>query len=97
MGEEDANAKSGLIIGGGAFLGIKRQYGRGKYLNVKINASLAGAPAHDWLQVRSESITACSKNHIKEWMFFDTCVSWAHNKREFSNYCSIDINACIFF
>ena len=95
VGEEDANAKSGLIIGGGAFLGIKRQYGRGKYLNVKINASLAGAPAHDWLQVRSESITTCSKNHIKEWMFFDTCASWAHNKREFSNTINKSILASI--
>ena len=54
---------------------------------------MAAAPAHDWLQVRNESIIACSKNHLKEWIFFDACASWAHNKKEYSDTINKNISA----
>ena len=82
-GEEEAKAKSGLLIGGGIFLGIKKQYGIGRYLDVRMNASLSVAPTHDWLSIRDESIIACSKNHLKGWVFFDACAHWGHNKRQY--------------
>ena len=82
-GEEEAKAKSGLLIGGGIFLGMKKQYGLGRYHDLRINASLAAAPTHDWLSIRNESIIACSKNHLKEWVFFDACAHWGHSKRQF--------------
>ena len=85
IGDENTKAKSGIIIGGGALLGIKKLYDRGRYIDLNLNASIAAAPAHDWLQVRNEHITACSKNHVKEWIFFDACASWAHTKREFTD------------
>ena len=85
IGDEDTKAKSGIILGGGAALGIKKLYGRGRYIDLNLNASLTVAPSHDLLQIRNESITACSKNHVEEWIFFDACASWTHNKREFSD------------
>ena len=85
VGSEETRAKSGIIVGGGIYLGIKKQYGRGRYADVNINASLTAAPAHDWLKIRNESLTVCSKNHVKEWRFFDICASWSHNKRQFSD------------
>jgi len=85
IGDENTKAKSGIIIGGGAILGIKKFYDRGRYIDLNLNASIAAAPAHDWLQVRNEYITACSKNHVKEWIFFDACTSWTHTKREFTD------------
>ena len=30
-----------------------------------------------------QSIIACSKNHLKEWVFFDACAHWGHSKRQF--------------
>ena len=71
------------MIGSGIFLGIKKQYGIGRYLDVRMNASLSAAPTHDWLSIRDKSIIACSKNHLKEWFFFDACAHWGHNKRQY--------------
>ena len=68
IGDENTKAKSGIIIGGGALLGIKL-YDRGRYIDLNLNASIAAAPAHDWLQVRNEYITVCSKNHSKSGYF----------------------------
>ena len=82
-GEEEAKAKSGLLIGGGILVGIKKQYGIGRYLDVRMNASLSAAPTQEWLSIRDESIIACSKNHLKEWFFFDACAHWGHNKRQY--------------
>ena len=65
IGDENNKAKSGIIIGGGALLGIKKLYDRGRYIDVNLSASIAAAPAHDWLKVRNGYITACSKNHIR--------------------------------
>ena len=93
IGDENTKAKSGIIIGGGALLGIKKLYDRGRYIDLNLNASIAAAPAHDWLQVRNEYITVCSKNHIKEWIFFDACTSWAHTKREFTDTIHKSISA----
>ena len=93
VGKEEANAKSGLIFGGGLFLGVKKIYGRGRYLDFNINASLAAAPAHDWLTIRNESIKACSRNHVTEWYFFDACANWKHNKRQFSDIISKSLSA----
>ena len=95
IGDENTKAKSGIIIGGGALLGIKKLYDRGRYIDLNLNASIAAAPAHDWLQVRNEYITVCSKNHIKEWIFFDACTSWAHTKREFTDTIHKSISASI--
>ena len=92
VGEEDANAKSGLIVGGGVFFGLKKQYGRGKYVDIQLNSSLASSPAHDWLRVRNQSIIACSKNYLKEWMFFDACGRWVQNQRKYSNSISKSIS-----
>ena len=85
IGNEEYQAKSGLLFGGGVSLKAKNFYSRGKYLETKFNASIVASPVYDWLQVRNENISSCSKNHIKEWIFLDACASWAHNKREFSN------------
>ena len=93
--DENTKAKSGIIIGGGALFGIKKLYDRGRYIDLNLNASLAAAPAHDWLKVRNEYITACSKNHVKEWIFFDACTSWAHTKREFADTIHKSISASI--
>ena len=95
IGEEDTKAKSGIIIGGGLALGIKKLYGRGRYIDFNLNASLTAAPLHDFLQVRNESITVCSKNHVAEWIFFDACASWAHNKREFSDTINKSISTAL--
>ena len=95
IGEEDTKAKSGIIIGGGFALGIKKLYDRGRYFDLNLNASLTAAPSHDWLQVRNASITACSKNHVEEWIFFDACASWAHNKREFSDTINKSISTAL--
>ena len=93
VGEKEANARSGLIVGGGLTLGAKKLYGRGKYLNFNFNSSLAAAPAHDWLKVRNETLMGCSKNHLKEWMFFDACASLAHNKRKYTDTISKSVTA----
>ena len=37
----------------------------------------------------------CSKNHLKEWMFFDACANWAHNKREYSDTINKSISASL--
>ena len=95
IGNKDYEAKSGLIFGGGFSLTSKNFYSRGKYLETNLNASIAASPAHEWLQVRNENISACSKNHIKEWIFFDACASWAHNKREFSDTTNKSISISI--
>ena len=95
IGNKEYDAKSGLIFGGGFSLKSKFFFSRGKYLETNLNASIAASPAHEWLQVRSENISACSKNHIKEWIFFDACASWAHNKREFSNTTNKSISTAI--
>ena len=47
------------------------------------------------MQVRNEYITVCSKNHVKEWIFFDACTSWAHTKREFTDIIHKSISASI--
>ena len=93
VGEKNAVAKKGIIMGGGFYLGIKKPYSRGRYIDINLKASLAAAPAHDWLQVRNETIIACSKNHLKEWIFFDACASWAHNKKEYSDTINTSISA----
>ena len=95
VGEKDANAKSGLVVGAGLILRTKKIIGRGKSLNFDFNTSLAAAPAHDWLKVRNETLVACSKNHLKEWMFFDACANWAHNKREYSDSINKSISASL--
>ncbi len=95
IGNEEYQAKSGLLFGGGVSLKSKNFYSRGQYLETKLNASIAGSPEHDWLQVRNENISACSKNHIKDWIFLDVCASWAHNKREFSDTINNNISTGI--
>ena len=95
IGDEGTKAKSGIIIGGGVALGIKKLYDRGRYIDLILNASLTAAPLHDFLQVRNESITVCSKNHVEEWIFFDACASWAHNKREFSDSINKSISTAL--
>ena len=95
IGEEDTKAKSGIIIGGGFALGIKKLYDRGRYIDLNLNASLTAAPLYDFLQVRNESITVCSKNHIEEWIFFDACASWAQTKREFSDTINKSISTAL--
>ena len=85
IADEDTKAKSGIIVGVGALLGIKKLYNRGRYIDLNLNTSITAAPAHDWLKVRNGYITACSKNHIKEWIFIDACASWDHTKKEFSD------------
>ena len=95
VGEEEANAKSGLIFGGGIFLGMKKIYDRGRYLDFNVNASLAAAPTHEWLTIRNESINACSRNYVKEWYFFDACANWKHNKRQFSDVISKSLSASL--
>ena len=38
-----SKAKSGIIIGGGALLGIKKLYDRGRYIDLNLNASIEAA------------------------------------------------------
>ena len=85
VSNEESIAKSGMVLGGGFFLRRKDFYGRGRYFDIALKASLAGAPQHDWLKVSNQSISLCSKNHVKEWIFVDACLDWGHNKRQFSD------------
>ena len=85
VGDEASSAKSGMILGGGFLFGVKKFYGRGRYFDIDLKASLAGAPKHDWLKVSNQAISVCSKNHLTEWMFLDGCFNWRHSKRQFSD------------
>ena len=85
VGDEASSAKSGMILGGGFLFDVKKFYGRGRYFDIDLKASQAGAPKHDWLKVSNQSISVCSKNHLTEWMFLDGCFNWRHSKRQFSD------------
>ena len=85
VGDEASSAKSGMLLGGGFLFGSKKFYGRGRYFDIHLKGSLAGAPKHDWLKVRNQSISICSKNHLTEWVFLDGCFDWGNNKRQFSD------------
>jgi len=53
IADKDTKAKSGIIIGVGALLAIKKLYNRGRYIDLNLNTSITAAPAHDWLKVRN--------------------------------------------
>ena len=95
VSDEESTAKSGMVVGGGFSLRRKDFYGRGRYFDIGLKASLAGAPQHDWLKVSNQSISLCSKNHVKQWTFFNACLDWGHNKRQFSDTSSSVISTSV--
>ena len=91
--DNDHLAKSGLVIGGGFIARAKKFYDRGRYFDIKLKGSLAAAPSHKWIKQREQTLIACSKNYLSQWIFFDLCSSWLYNEQQLANYSSYATSA----
>ena len=80
-GDENLYRKSGLLAGAGIGLNGRYLYGVGKYLDYSINGGYAYSPKQQ-IGIGTSGANICSKNHIKNWWYFDSCASTNRARKE---------------
>ncbi|MXU66695.1 hypothetical protein [Oceanomicrobium pacificus] len=78
--------RAGFVAGAGAAGYLRALYGRGRFLDGTLRASIGAAPAEDGLQVRRIGGELCSRNHVDDWKFVDLCGRYERADRDLTEF-----------